>query len=257
MTALVTGGTSGIGAAFARQLAAEGHDLVLVARDVDRLEATAAALRSAHGVAVEVLPADLAVESDTTAVRTRLSDVDRRPIDMLVNSAGIGLPGRFWETPLADQERMFHLNCTAVLRLSHAALRAMVPRGHGDTVVVSSVSGFAPTVRGSYGASKAWATAFAESLSGQLAGTGVHASAVAPGFVRTEFHGRAGLDMSRVPGFLWLDPAEVAATALRDHRAGKVLSVPGAQYKAIVAASRLVPPSLNRRVTDLFRRRAL
>jgi uncharacterized protein len=256
MTALVTGGTSGIGAAFARQLAAEGQDLVLVARDVDRLEGTAASLRSAYAVGVEVLPADLAVEADTDTVRSRLSDADR-PVDLLVNSAGIGLPGKFFETPLADQERMFHLNCTAVLRLSHAALTAMVPRGRGDIVVVSSVSGFAPTVRGSYGASKAWATAFAESLSGQLAGSGVHASAVAPGFVRTEFHGRAGLDMSRVPGFLWLSAEDVAATALRDHRAGKVLSVPGAQYKAIVAASRLVPPSVNRRVTELFRRRTL
>jgi uncharacterized protein len=227
-----------------------------VARDVDRLEATAAALRSTHGVRVEVLPADLAAETDTSAVRTRLSDVDR-PVEMLVHSAGIGLAGRFWETPLADQERMFHLNCTAVLRLSHAALGAMVPRGRGDIVVVSSVSGFAPAVRGSYGASKAWATAFAESLSGQLAGTGVRVSAVAPGFVRTEFHGRAGLDMTRVPGFLWLSAEDVAATALRDHRAGKVLSVPGVQYKAIVAASRVVPSSVNRRVTELFRRRTL
>src|SRR6185312_837817 len=178
VTALVTGASSGIGAAFARQLAAEGQELVVVARDADRLEGTAASLRSAFGVGVEVLPADLAVEADTTAVRTRLSDVDW-PADRLVNSAAIGLPGRFWETPLADQERMFHLNCTALLRLSHAALGAMVPRGRGDIIVVSSVSGFAPTVRGSYGASKAWATAFAESLSGQLAGTGVHVSAVA------------------------------------------------------------------------------
>jgi short-subunit dehydrogenase len=255
-TALVTGGTSGIGAAFARQLAAEGYDLVLVARDVDRLEGTAVTLRSTYGVAVEVLPADLATDAGTETVRMRLSDVDR-PVELLVNNAGIGMSGRFWETPLTDQERMFHLNCTAVLRLSHAALAAMVPRGHGDVIVVSSVSGFAPTVRGSYGASKAWATAFAESLSGQLAGTGVHASAVAPGFVRTEFHGRAGLDMSRLPGFMWLDAEDVAATALRDHRAGKVLSVPGRQYKAIVAASRLVPPSVNRKVTGVFRRLTL
>jgi uncharacterized protein len=253
-TALVTGGTSGIGAAFARQLAAEGTDLVLVARDLDRLEGTAADLRTRYGVAVEVLAADLA--ADTGAVRDRLGSAER-PVDLLVNSAGIGLPGRFWETPLADQERLFDLNCTAVLRLSHAALGAMVPRGRGDVIVVSSVSGFAPAVRGSYGASKAWATAFAESLSGQLAGTGVHASAVAPGFVRTEFHGRAGLDMTKVPAFMWLDAEDVAATALRDHRAGKVLSVPGAQYKAIVAASRLVPSTVSRRVTDLFRRRAL
>lgn len=256
MTALVTGATSGIGAAFARQLAAEGADLVLVARDVDRLEGTAASLRSAYGVGVEVLPADLAVEAATEPVRARLADPDR-PVDLLVNSAGIGLPGKFWETPLADQERLFHLNCTAVLRLSHAALGAMVPRGRGDVVVVSSVSGFAPAVRGSYGASKAWATAFAESLAGQLAGTGVHVSAVAPGFVRTEFHARAGLDMSKQPGFMWLDAGTVAATALRDHRAGKVVSVPGLQYKAIVAASRLVPPSVSRRVTEAFRRRTL
>lgn len=256
MTALVTGATSGIGAAFARQLAAEGADLILVARDLDRLEGTAASLRSAYGVGVEVLSADLVSEAATGPVLSRLTDPDR-PVDLLVNNAGIGMGGKFWETPLADQERMFHLNCTAVLRLSHAALTAMVPRGRGDIVVVSSVSGFAPGVRGSYGASKAWATAFAESLSGQLAGTGVHASAVAPGFVRTEFHGRAGLDMTKVPGFLWLDASDVAATALRDHRAGKVLSVPGVQYKAIVAASRLVPPSLNRLVTERFRRRAL
>jgi uncharacterized protein len=255
-TALVTGATSGIGAAFARQLAAEGADLVLVARDLDRLEGTAAALRAEHRVGVEVLSADLASEPATEPVLARLAAADR-PVDLLVNNAGIGLRGKFWETPLADQERMFHLNCTAVLRLSHAALGAMVPRGRGDIVVVSSVSGFAPAVRGSYGASKAWATAFAESLSGQLAGTGVHVSAVAPGFVRTEFHGRAGLDMSRQPGFMWLDAETVAATALRDHRAGKVLSVPGAQYKVIVAASRLVPPSLNRRITDVFRRRTL
>ena len=255
-TALVTGGTSGIGAAFARQLAAEGTDLVLVARDLDRLEGTAADLRARYGVAVEVLPADLASAEATGPVLDRLRSAER-PVELLVNNAGIGMRGRFWETPLADQERMFHLNCTAVLRLSHAALGAMVPRGRGDIIVVSSVSGFAPAVRGSYGASKAWATAFAESLSGQLAGTGVHASAVAPGFVRTEFHGRAGLDTTKLPGFLWLDADDVAATALRDHRAGKVLSVPGGQYKAIVAASRLVPPTVSRRVTDLFRRRAL
>ena len=174
-----------------------------------------------------------------------------------MNNAGRGQAGKFWETPLADQEQLLELNCTAVLRLSHAALGAMVPRGRGGILVVSSVAGFAPGARGPYGASKAWATGFAESLSGQLAGTGVTVSVVAPGFVRTEFHGRAGLDMTKLPGFLWTDATEVAATALRDHRAGKVLSVPGAQYKAIVAASRLVPPNLSRRVTEAFRRRVL
>ena len=252
-TALVTGATSGIGAAFARQLATEGSDLVLVARDVDRLEAAAVDLRAAHGVAVEVLPAHPTAGPGSAEVEARLA----AGVDLLVNNAGKGLRGRFWETPLAEQEQMFTLNCTAVLRLSHAALGAMVSRGRGDIVVVSSVAGFAPGARGPYGATKAWATGFAESLSGQLAGTGVHVSAVAPGFVHTEFHGRAGLDMTRLPGFMWLSADDVAATALRDHRAGKVVSVPGAQYKTIVAASRLVPGPVSRRVAEVFRRRAL
>ena len=255
-TALVTGATAGIGAAFARQLAAEGSGLVLVARDTDRLQAVAAELRAAHGVEVEVLTADLTDAGETRAVQDRLAD-PARPVDLLVNNAGMGLKGRFWETPLADQERMLALNCTSVLRLSHTALGAMVPRGRGDILVVSSIAGFAPGSRGSYGASKAWATAFAESLAGQLAGSGVHVSAVAPGFVRTEFHQRAGLDMSKVPKLLWLDAPGVAATALRDHRAGKVLSVPGAQYKVLYTATRLVPRNAARRVTEAFRRRAL
>jgi short-subunit dehydrogenase len=255
-TALVTGSTAGIGAAFARALAAEGSDLVLVARDAARLEAVATELRDRHGVEVEVLPADLTDRAGSLAVEQRLADAGR-PVDMLVNNAGMGLKGKFWETDLADQERMLDLNCTAVLRLSHAALRAMVPRGHGDVLVVSSIAGFAPGARGPYSATKAWATAFTESISAQLAGTGVRASVVAPGFVHTEFHDRAGLDMARVPEWTWLDADDVAATALRDHRAGKVLSVPGAQYKAIVAATRLLPRNASRRATELFRRRTL
>jgi uncharacterized protein len=255
-TALVTGSTAGIGAAFARALAAEGTDLVLVARDAARLEEVAAELRDRHRVRVEALPADLTDPAGTRAVEQRLADPDR-PVDLLVNNAGMGLKGLFWETDVDDQERMLALNCTAVLRLSHAALRAMVPRGRGDVITVSSVAGFAPGARGSYAATKAWATAFTESLAGQLAGTGVRASVVAPGFVHTEFHDRAGLDMARVPDRLWLDADDVAATALRDHRAGKVLSVPGAQYKMIVAATRLLPRNAGRRITEAVRRRAL
>ena len=255
-TALVTGSTAGIGAAFARALAAEGSDLVLVARDAARLETVATELRGRHGVEVEVLPADLTDRAASLAVEQRLADPGR-PVDMLVNNAGMGLKGQFWETDLADQERMLDLNCTAVLRLTHAALRAMVPRKRGDVLVVSSIAGFTPGARGPYSATKAWATAFTESVSAQLAGTGVRASVVAPGFVHTEFHDRAGLDMARVPEWTWLDADDVAATALRGHRAGKVLSVPGAHYKAIVVASRIVPRSATRRVTELVRRRTL
>ena len=255
-TALVTGSTAGLGAAFARRLAAEGTGLVLVARDGGRLRSVADDLRARHRVDVEVLPADLTDPAGSRAVEQRLAEQDR-PVDLLVNNAGMGLRGRFWETDVDDQERMLALNCTAVLRLSHAALRVMVPRGRGDIITVSSMAGFAPGVRGSYAATKAWATAFTESLAGQLAGTGVRASVVAPGFVRTEFHDRANLDMARVPDRLWLDADDVTATALRDHRAGKVLSVPGAQYKAIVVATRLLPRNAGRRITDAVRRRAL
>jgi short-subunit dehydrogenase len=169
----------------------------------------------------------------------------------------MGLKGRFWETSLEAQERLLALNCTAVLRLTHAALRAMVPRGAGDVIIVSSTAGFAPGSRGAYAATKAWATAFAEAISGQVAPHGVRLSAVAPGFVHTEFHRRAGLDMSRLPAALWLEPDRVAADALRDHRAGKVVSVPGLQYKVMVAASRLVPGAVTRRVTAAFTRRML
>ncbi|MFL6128685.1 MAG: SDR family NAD(P)-dependent oxidoreductase [Mycobacteriales bacterium] len=255
-TALVTGATAGIGAAFARALAAEGSDLVLVARDTARLEAAAAELRDRHRVAVQVLPADLTDRAASRVVEARVADADR-PVDMLVNNAGIGLKGRFWETELADQERLLELNCTAVMRLTHAALRAMVPRGAGDVIIVSSTAGFAPGSRGPYAATKAWATAFAEAISGQVAPHGVRLSAVTPGFVHTEFHQRAGLDMSRLPGAMWLEPDRVVADALRDHRAGKVVSIPGLQYKVIVAASRLVPRAATRRVTAAFTRRVL
>ncbi len=255
-TALVTGSTAGIGAAFARTLAAEGHDLVLVARDPDRLESVAAELRRQHLVEVEVLPADLTDREQSRRVEDRLADPDR-PVDVLVNNAGMGLKGRFWETDLADQERLLELNCTAVMRLTHAALRGMVPRGSGDIIVVSSTAGYAPASRGPYAATKAWATAFAEAISGQVAPYGVRMSAVAPGFVHTEFHDRAGLDMSKVPGVLWLEADRVVADSLRDHRAGKVVSVPGVQYKAIVVASRLIPPNLARKVTAAFTRRVL
>jgi hypothetical protein len=258
-TAVVTGATSGIGAAFARQLAAEGSDLVLVARDGGRLAGFADELGDAHGVEVGVLPADL---TDLTgpdgcrAVEARLADPDLPPVDLLVNNAGMGLKGSFWRTPVEEQERMLHLNCTSVLRLTHAALRTMVPRRRGGVITVSSVAGLTPGSRGAYSATKAWATVFTESLATELVGTDVRASVVAPGFVHTEFHQRAGMDMRRVPGAFWLDADQVAATALRDHRRGKVLSVPGRQYQTLVLAAKLAPRNTTRFVGGLLRRKA-
>jgi short-subunit dehydrogenase len=257
-TALVTGATAGLGAAFARRLAADGYDLVLVARDAERLAGVAAELRDRHGVAVEVLPADLTDRTGPAgcaAVEARLADAER-PVDLLVNNAGIGVKGSFWKTDIADQERMLHLNCTSVLRLTHAALRVMVPRGRGGVLTISSVAGLTPGSRGAYSATKAWATVFTESLATELAGTNVHASVVAPGFVHTEFHQRAGMDMRKVPELFWLDADEVVAAALSGHRAGKVLTVPGGQYRTLVVAAKLAPRGTVRRVGGLLRRKA-
>jgi short-subunit dehydrogenase len=246
-TALVTGASAGLGAEFARQLARRDHDLVLVARDAERLEQSATVLRSA-GRHVEVLSADLATDSGCAAVSARLAETSR-PVDVLVNNAGIGLYRRFGRAELVDEERQLDVNVRAVLRLSHAAVRAMTARGSGRLINVSSVSGFVP--RGdnaSYSAGKAWVTMFSEGLAAQLAGTDVHVTAICPGFTRTEFHDRAGVSMSRVPARMWLSAADVVRQGLDDAFAGKPISVPSRQYKALVSAARLLPRPVLRAV---------
>jgi len=237
MTALVTGATAGIGAAFARQLAARGERLVLVARDEQRLTAMAAQLP----VDVEVLPADLATDDGCARVEERCA----RGVDVLVNNAGLGTKGAFHEVPREDEEHLLRLNVRAVMRLAHAALRPMLAAGRGDIVNVSSVAGFVPGGRAAtYSASKAWVTNFSESLHIQYAGQGVRVIAVCPGFTRTEFHARAEMDTSGIPDRMWLDADDVVRAGLRDLEAGKALSVHGAQYKAVVAGSRLIPASV-------------
>lgn len=243
-TALITGATAGIGASFARQLAGLGQDLVLVARDEARLESKAQQLRS-YGVKVEVLPADLADDEGCALVEKRCA----AGVDLLVNNAGLGTKGAFHEADLAFEEHLLRLNVRAVLRLTHAALPSMVARGSGAIINVSSVAGFAPGARAvTYSASKAWVTNFSESLHLQYAEQGIKVLALCPGFTRTEFHNRADMDTSGIPDRLWLDPEAVVRIALHDLDRGKSLSVPGRQYKVIVAATRVIPPSVQRTV---------
>jgi hypothetical protein len=246
--ALVTGATAGIGAAFARRFAADGYDLVLVARDGERLAATADRLRTAHGRSVETIVADLSTPDGQQRVADRVVDKDR-PIDVLVNNAGRSL-----NTPLlrsaAEQEiALLQLNVVAVMRLTHAVLPVMVERRSGSVINVSSVAGFGVPMPGStYSATKAWVTNFTESVALSVAPFGVRVMALCPGYVRTEFHQRAGINMSKTPNFLWLDADRVVADALRDLRRGAVVSVPDWKYKAAAFALRHFPRRMIARI---------
>ena len=247
-TALVTGATAGLGAEFARQLAAQGQDLVIVARDADRLEQVAEQLHSAYGVAVEVLAADLADHEQVRRVAERLSD-PARPVDTLVNNAGFARRTGFLADNLAEEERAVDVMLRAVLVLSHAAARAMKQRGRGRIVNVSSVAAF--VAMGTYSATKSWVVVFSEALSRELAGSGVRVTVVCPGFVHTEFHERMGMDKTIIPSFLWLDASDLVEDAWKDLMRGKPVSVPSRRYKLIVGVTRFIPRALIARVSTV------
>lgn len=240
LSALVTGGTSGIGAAFANALARDGYSLVLVARDQTRLDASAQRLRADHGVQVETISADLADRAQVAIVAERLED-PTRPIDLLVNNAGFGIHTPLTSVDTEPHEHAIDVMVRAVLVLGGTAARAMRARNHGTIINVSSVAGYISM--GSYSAVKAWVTAYSESLAVELAGTGVQITALTPGWVRTEFHERAGIGTSRIPGSLWADADTVARVALRDAHRGKVLSTPTLRFRAIVWTVRHLPRS--------------
>lgn len=242
-TALVTGATAGIGREFAQQLAARGEDLILVARDRARLEDLAGELRATRGVHVEVLPADLSDREQVERVAQRFAAADR-PVDLLVNNAGFGMKHSFLRNEIAQEEAMFDVLARAVLVLTHAAARAMVTRGRGHIINVSSVAGWLAT--GTYSAAKSWVTVFSESLAGELQGTGVGVTVLAPGFTRTEFHERAEITGHNVPAALWLSTRRLVSECLADVDRGAVVSVPGTAYKVVGVLTRVVPRRLLR-----------
>ncbi|MGW3956060.1 SDR family NAD(P)-dependent oxidoreductase [Streptomyces sp. NPDC004752] len=240
-TALITGSTAGIGAAFARRLAADGHDLVLMARDTKRLREQATELHDRHGIEAEVLTADLSLDEGIEAVAARLGD-RRNPVDLLINNAGFGNKGHYLDVPMADELRMLKVHVEAVLRLTSAASEAMRERGRGGIVNVASVAAFVP--RGTYGASKAWVVQFTQGVARDLAGSGVRLMALAPGFVRTEFHQRAGMGTDNIPGWMWLDADKLVATALADLARGRTVSIPDPRYKALMGLAKVAPRGL-------------
>ncbi len=250
-SALVTGASSGIGEAMVELLAAQDIPTVVVARRRDRLDELAA-----RHSCVTVLAADLTSAADLSEVVARVADV-ASPIDLVVNNAGFGTSGNFFELDADRLDAEVQLNVAALTRISRAALGSMVPRGRGYLLNVSSVVSFQPAPKlAVYAATKAYVTSFSESLHEEVRGTGVHVTALCPGLTRTEFQSVSSTDhyAGRYPGYAWLEADEVARAGLNDVARGKTLSIPGGMYKAMVATAGFLPRSLVRRASSLVQR---
>ena len=248
--ALITGASSGIGTVFARKLAARGYNLILLARREDRLQTLAAELP----VTVETLQADLSAEAGIAGAERPIRERPR--LDLLVNNAGFGTLGRFWEAPVEGQTRMHEVHVMATMRLTHAALARMVPEGRGGIINVSSVAAFAQSPGNvSYCATKAWINSFTEGLAIELAAakSPIKVQALCPGFTVTEFHETLGLGTgdtaSGIPRFLWMKADDVVDASLRGFDRGNVIVIPGWKYKAVVTVMNYLPWSLRRRAS--------
>jgi uncharacterized protein len=240
-TALITGATAGLGAEFARQLAEQGHNVVLVARDAARLQARAEDLERLYSIRAEVIAVDLADDDGVAAAVARLTD-PARPVEILVNNAGIGLLHPFAENDIAEEKRHLKLHVETAMELTHAALQGMLQRGSGRIINVSSVAAFLP--RGTYSAAKAWLLSFCLWANPAYASRGVNVTAVCPGFTHTEFHDRMGMDKTVAPRWMWLQAERVVREGLADNERGKAVSIPTMRYKVLVAATRILPARL-------------
>lgn len=242
-TSLITGASSGLGAEYARTLARRGDRLVLVARDRARLQEQAAQLRRAGAAAVEVLGADLADPGGVAEVVARLAD-PARPVGMLINSAGFGLPLAFEDNDIEDEVRHLRLHDEVPMRLMHAVLPGMLERGTGMILNIASVSAVMP--RSTYGAAKAWQVQFSLWANGRYRPRGVTVTAVCPGYTHTDFHARLGLARGEegIPGWMWLEAPRVVTDSLEGARRGRAVSVPSRRYRAIWTAARFAPPAL-------------
>jgi len=240
--ALITGASSGLGAEFATQLAAQGYGLVLVARNAERLGELAAHCEQTHGVPCEVIVADLHHDHDRQVVVSRITEA-AKPVSVVVNNAGYGIAGDLAESDWVQEQDHLTIHVSAPLELTKAALPGMIERGHGRVIMVSSVAGY--LARGTYSAHKAWGLSIARSLTATYGPSGVVVTAVAPGFTKTEFHQRMGMDVRGVPAFMWLSAPRVVRSALRASAKGKAVSIPSLRYKALVAISSLVPRKLH------------
>jgi hypothetical protein len=245
---VVTGASAGIGKVFCERLAARGHDLLVVARDGNRLQALKQELEQQYGVGVDAFPADLTIDTDVSLLAETLT---RSPnLAVLVNNAGFGTRDTLADASPARQEAMLQLHVMAPMRLSQAALPVLLKNQRGAIVNVSSVASFLFSADNvNYCATKAYLRVFSEGLAAELTGTGVRVQALCPGFTRSEFHQRMGVDAGDIPGWMWLSATSVVETSLAALKRGRpVVCVPGLRYKLIVLLLRFTPRWLIARV---------
>ena len=240
--AVVTGPTAGIGAAYAKLLAAKGFNLVLVSRDLKRLGQTAADLTAKHAIETQVLSADLTTDK---GIATLADFIAKNEIEVLINNAGFGLNSSFVKSSAADEQSVLNILVAAPMQLSHAVLPQMVARKSGTIVNVSSVAGY--FAAGHYSAAKAYVTVLTESMHAEVSKHGVNVSALCPGFTKTEFHQRAKMKMDALPNFMWLDADFLVAKSWADAQAGKAISIPGWQYRVMVWIAKNAPRAWMRR----------